>query len=513
MFQKPSIRLRMNRRLFLGTGGAAILTGIPAIRLRAQQTGVLRFSLSSYPSSLAPFQHSGTAAGAVKLAIHRGLMSYDSEGNLRNELLDSWSAEDDRTFLMKMREGVTFHNGDPVTSEAAKFMFDQITAEGSTAALIGAYRQIETIEIVDDVNFRLRLVAPSATFLYNLANFNSPVISPKSTEDDIIGCGPYQIVEMERGSHIICEAYEGYYKPGLPMTRSLEFHARPDDASRVAALETGDTDLIEFVPWQSMSGIEANSALRLDTVDGPSMGITFNLMQGPFQDVRLRQAVAFAVDRNAIAQAAFFGRATPIEGLPVPDNSFAHDRERQTYWAQDVERARALVSAAGAEGLSTTLLATSQYGMHRSTAEVVQQSLNAIGLNVELALPDYATRIQLGNRGQYEFSISGYTPAFNDPDALSVLIESTDGISYVRSAGYKNEEVDRLLREGRGMQDVEERKPVYARIIDLALEDAPFIGLCWRKEGYAMRAGVDGFHNLPGPATIFSPITLEDTTV
>src|SRR5262249_1330950 len=150
---------------------------------------------------------------------------------------------------------------------AVKYMFDQITADKSTAYLKAAYQEIEKFETVDAQTFRVTLKEPNEIFLYNLANFNSPVISPKSTQDTIIGCGPYRITEQERGAWIRCEASTSFYRPGLPKAAKIEFRSLPDEDSRVVALEAGDVDIIEFVPWQSMARIEGDSRFRLDAVD------------------------------------------------------------------------------------------------------------------------------------------------------------------------------------------------------------------------------------------------------
>ena len=220
------------------------------------------------------------------------------------------------------------------------------------------------------------------------------------------------------------------------------------------------------------------------------------------------------MDRQAVLQASFFGRGSVLEGLPVPKDSFAFNPTLQSHWKRDVEKAKALMQAAGASGgIVATMLSTSQYGMHRSAAEVCQQNLAEIGIAVELQLPDYPTRMQLGNRGQYQFSITGYPAPYADPDSLSVILAASPTGSYLRSYGYENQNVDALLKKGRAVTGEAERKAVYDQLVSEALEDAAFVGLTWRSEGYAMKAPIKGFHNLPGPATIFSPTTLEEATL
>lgn len=504
----------LSRRHFMGAMAAGIsFAAAPGLRAQGAPAGVLRMGLSSYPANLQPWMHAGTAAGAVKLAIHRGLFGYDATGKVRPELVEEYTRDDATTWTFKLRKAV-FHNGDPVDADAVKYMLDQIGAESSTAYLKAGLSIIEVFEKIDDQSFRLKLKEPSETLLYHFANFNGAIISPKSTEDEIIGCGPYRITGLERGAWIRCEAFDGYYKPGLPKTPVVEFRAYPDEDSRVTALESGDVDLIEFVPWHAMDRIAEDSRFRLDAVDGACLGLTFNFKQGPFTDKRIRQAVAYAVDRKGVLDAAFYGHGSELPGLPVPKSSFAYNAELQNHWARNLDKARQLMQEAGAAGgITATLLSTAQYGMHRAAAEVTQQSLMDIGILVTLELPDYATRMQLGNRGQFEFSVTGYPAPYDDPDSLSVLLNPNPNGSYLRSYGYENARVGELLTQARGTPDQAGRKALYDEVVSLALEDAAFVGLTWRSDAFAMKAAVNGFHNMPGPATIFSPSTLEETTV
>jgi peptide/nickel transport system substrate-binding protein len=307
-------------------------------------------------------------------------------------------------------------------------------------------------------------------------------------------------------------AFDKYYKPGLPKLKAIRMVAYADENLRVAAVQAGDVDLIEYVPWQSMDAIQADPKLKLDTVDGPFMALSFNGAQGPFKDPLLRQAVAFAIKRDEIVKAAFFGRGDPLEGLPIASSSPYYNAERAHYWAYDPARAKALLAKAGmAGGFSTTLLSTAQYGMHKATAEVVQQNLAAIGIQVELKLPDWATRINLGNKGQYEFCVQGTTADNNDPDGLASLLDGELPPNNARSVGIHTPEIHQLFAEGRAEFDPAKRKAIYAKLEDLALEQCPMVGLAWRAQGYAMAKDVQGFHNLPGALNFFSGLTLEDT--
>lgn len=494
-------------------GGAAFAGALATPKaLFAQGKDTLRFALSSFPANLRPFQHTGTSAAAVKMMVHRGLIGYDAAGKLRGEIAESYRADGDRAYVFELRENARFQNGDPVTGEDVKFTIEQIAGAKSTAYLKAAYDIVESVD-VKGRSVKIALKAPSATFPFHLASFNAPIISAKSTDTEAIGCGPYRITGTERGTRIDLAAFEGFYRPGFPRTPKLACIAYADENLRVAALQAGDVDLIEYVPWQSMESIAGNKALTLDATDGPFMGLVFNVKQGPFANAKVRQAVAYAVNRADIVKAAFFGRGTPMEGLPVIPNSPFYDAARETHWKQDIAKAKQLLAEAGMpNGFQATLLSSAQYGMHKDTAEIVQQSLAAVGIQVTLHLPDYATRLQMGNRGQYEFAVVGYALDYEDPDAMSGFLAGTTP-SYQRSFGFENKAIADLLAKGRGELDPAARKQIYDAMLRLALEEAPMVGLAWRSQGYAFKREVQGFRSLPGSLSFYSPMTLAETAV
>src|SRR5260221_3262125 len=206
-----------------------------------------------------------------------------------------------------------------------------------------------------------------------LATVNASIVSHKTPANAQvgIGCGPFTLGEIERGVRIEMAAFRDFYKPGLPRLQKVHFIAYTDDSLREAALEAGDADLIEYVPWPSMETVERRNDLKLEARDGAFMHLIFNFRQGPFADVRLRQAAAFAVDREAIVRAAFSGRGAVLESIPIPRDSPYYNDANAHFWRRDLDRARSLLREAGQpNGFSATLLSTGQYAMHKDTADV-----------------------------------------------------------------------------------------------------------------------------------------------
>jgi peptide/nickel transport system substrate-binding protein len=207
----------------------------------------------------------------------------------------------------------------------------------------------------------------------------------------------------------------------------IRFQGYGDENLRVAALEARDVDIIEGVPWQSMSAVEQNPRLRMDATVGPFMNLLFNTRSGPFTDARVRRAVAYAVKRDEVVRAATYGRGAPLFGMPFP--APFDDLPSANIFSYDPGKARQLLREAGVgNGFSATLLATSSPTLHQSTAEVVQQNLREIGIDVALRLPEWGTRVALGNRGQYEFAVFGTVAPWPDPDALAMFMGGSGGL-------------------------------------------------------------------------------------
>jgi peptide/nickel transport system substrate-binding protein len=432
---------------------------------------------------------------------------------LRAELAESWAPEGTTAWLFKLRDA-TFQNGEKVTSADVKWTIEQVSGEKSTAYLRSQMQSIAGIETPDDKTVRFLMKEPVAILPTLLANFHMPIISRVSDPKAPVGAGPFMIAAQERGVSIDLEAFPNYYKPGLPRQKVIRAMAYADENLRVAALQAGDVDLIEYVPWQSMETIGKDPKLILDTVDGPYMYLIFNATKPPFNDSRVRKAVAHAIKREEIVKAAFFGRGSGLAHLPIPKASEFFNPEYENGWRYDPELAKKLLAEAGhPDGFGCSLLSTAQYGMHKDSAEVVQQNVAAIGIKAELNLPDWATRVTVGNKGQYDMAVMGDAADSNDPDGIAKAIDGSLSPSYTRSFGLNIDRIAALIKAGRAEFDAAKRKTVYKDLEAFAIEEVPMVGLAWRSQGYAMRNRVSGFKNLPGALTFYSGTTFEDVSV
>lgn len=504
--------MTLSRRSLLAAGLAAPLV-LPARSAFAQRAnGILRYGLSAFPPNLQPWVSTGASAGTVKMLIHRSLVSYGPDGNLRGELAESWSRDAEGAWVFKLRQGCVFQNGDPVTADDVKWSIEQIGGEKSTAYMRAQFQQIERVEIVDPATVRLVTKGPQATLPSWFGNYNTFILSRKSTPAEPIGAGPFRLAGQERGTSLDLVPFDKFYKPGIPKVKGIRFTVYADENLRYAALQSGDVDMIEYVPWQSMGAAEADPRLELTTQEGPFMDVLFNGTKPPFNDPRVRRAVAHAVKREDIVKVAFFGRGKPLEGVPIVEGTPWWDKELAHGWNYDPARAKALLAEAGhPNGFQTTLLATAQFGMHKDTAEIVQQYLSQIGIQAELQLPDWSTRVARGSKGQYDMAIHGVSSDNNDPDGLTVVLDTSLSPSHGRSFRVDAPRTIAALARGRAEFDQDKRVEIYKEMQRAALEEVPLVGLAWRSQGYGMDKGVKGFVNLPGALSNSSGNMLEQT--
>jgi peptide/nickel transport system substrate-binding protein len=203
----------------------------------------------------------------------------------------------------------------------------------------------------------------------------------------------------------------------------------------------------------------------------------------------------------------------PIDGLPIHPNA-AYDpslvKDRLHY---DPEKAKALLAEAKATNLTLDMLSTAQYAQHNDTALVVQQSLAAVGVTVNLHLPDWATRIAQGNEGRYHIGVNGTSGPYNDPDSISTWLAGGQTPSYNRPWGYGNARIDELLKAARKEVDNGKRAKLYGEIEAIFVEDLPLLPLLWRPQAYGVRDTVSGFQPLPGFLAFQSALALDDASL
>lgn len=502
-------------KVFTRLLAALMIASIVMTTAASAQT--LRVGLSNEPSNLDPAIQAGTAARAVRLLVYRGLFAYNGpNGDLVQELVERYEVADDNVTYTFHLKDATFHDGRPVTAADAKFTLERILDPATGATFRNLFQVIDAIEAVDERTLVIQLTTPTAPFLHYLALPESAVVSAAYVQDTggnwnsaPIGAGPFRFVDYARGQHMRLEAFDGFYTEGVPASDTIVFEFYPDSSLRMNALRNGDVDIIEYVAWRDKPILERDPDVKILGGTGPFMGLIFNVTEGPFSHPLVRQAVAYAIDRQVVIDTAFSGQGLPIYGMIVPENSIAYDPTFDGYFSYDPQRARELLAEAGyPDGFSATLLATGQYDFHMNTAIAVQSELAKVGITLELDLPDWATRLEKNLAAQYEMLVVGTAGDIQDPDFLSDYFRG-GAVGLNNAPGFDHPEMNELLALGRSTLDPAERAAIYRRVQEIALEQSPLVFLMWRDQSYAASVDVEGFEPMPGFLSFQSGIMLE----
>ena len=447
--------------------------------------GTFRFGLEDDLKVLDPHVGSLAIEGYVLHLVFEPLIASDSNYLPQPQLAESYEVSPDgKVWTFRLRKGVKIHTGRELTSEDIKFSYDRIMDEKTAAGLRTQFSVVESFEIVDRYTFNFVLKEPSGGFIARFYNpFFLPfmVVPPESVDADgkithPVGTGPFEFVEWKQNDYIKFKKFKDYRIDGLPYFDEVVVLPIPDQTTRMTALKTGDIDASRLLPLDQVADLiekpagDTNFALR---PGGVSWFLTFNLSQPPFDDVRVRQAVAYGLNKQEISDGVTFGLGEVVN-QDFPNNSPWHFDVPELY-ERNVEKAKALLAEAGyPDGLEAKILTTTGYPETVDMAVVVQAQLKEIGVNIELTKVDTATFIGKLQKGDFEIGSFGWV-ANADPENFYPLLFKTGAAYGFVFQGYGNPKVDDLLNKGGAAIKYEDRKAYYTEALRLMLEDSPAI--------------------------------------
>jgi peptide/nickel transport system substrate-binding protein len=409
-------------------------------------------------------------------------------------LAESWENVDDTTWTFKLKEGITFHNGEPFNAEAVKYTIERIKAD-ETALVHAQWTFIDQINIIDDYNVEFKTVANEPAFLSKMAGTACQVVPPVYTEEvgtegfgqAPVGTGPFKFVEWVRDDRVVLEANPDYFQ-GAPGVDRLIFRAIPEDSTRVAELLTGGVDLITSVPMQDQARVTAAGNLAVDSFlttqvqlialrSGPSS--TYEDWTGVTEDPRIRQAIAYAIDRQAIVD-LMGGTVVPTLSRIIPPTLGASDQFYGQVGTYDPARARELLAEAGYNGEPLTFHSTTAWPMQREVTEAITAMLQDVGLNIDLQIMEltaFREQIYVPSKNE-EIYMDALGNSFFDP-WIAVLAERSDRRQRTGWNGPEADEADTLIRAAAENMNPEERAQQYIRIQELFLAEngGPYVFL------------------------------------
>ncbi|MCB9105810.1 MAG: LysM peptidoglycan-binding domain-containing protein [Anaerolineales bacterium] len=481
----------------------------------AQPGGTLKVAFQNEWAGLDPHTVSSYSSYQILNNVLEGLTFYDNNLNLVPWLAESWEqSEDGLTWTFHLREGVMFTNGREMTAEDVKWSFERLIDPATGAGNAARVGPPETqIEVIDDYTVAITHPEPFGIFPQSIGFDKSTGIVAKESvnEDGIIvepiGTGPFQISEVEGTTRMVLTKNENYWQEGLPYLDAIEITPIPDDTVRETALLSGDVDWVLSIAPQNYESLEANPDVVVSTAPQLSydyMGI--NLTREPFTDVRVRQAIALALDREEIAAAGYFGLAETIEGPTGPGSPWYFD---YAPYGQDIERAKELLAEAGyPDGFEMELLPTVQYGETVRAAQVIQQQLAAIGITASINAPEWSQWLELEGNFNYDAYICNWNGLI-DADQYYYLQHKSDQV--FNFTGYDNPEFDELVTEARSTSDFDERYQIYQDLNQILVDDAPYIYMYNKLEIRAYSPQVKGFVTRSDQANNFWTVWLDQS--
>jgi len=478
--------------LAAGAGAAA-----PA---QPQSGGTAVVALGGDPETLNLGITTGYAVGAVAASIYSGLVWIDARGEFRPDLATAWTVSPDQlTYTFTLRQNVKWHDGRPFTAADVKFTMDEITGKHH-GRFRTAYANFESVTVRSPTQVVIRLKRPYAPLLRLLTVFDSPILarhlyegqdptrSPRNNEP--VGTGPFKFREWTRGDRVVLERNPDYWNP-VYLDR-LIFRIIPNAALRVTALEVGEVDQVMdfYLPKTDVDRLRRNPAIRIRLGQPiPSIGFLFiNTRRAPLDNVKVRQALAMAINRVQIVTQAMGNLARPARG-PFGDGfrwAFSADADYNRLYPLNVERANALLDEAGVprgaggeRPVRLRLVYDSARAPLVAAAAIIRDNLRAVGITVELQPMDRAVMIErVYTRADYEITIQTFTSG-GDP-AIGyhrIYASAPPGTPFVNATGYSNAEVDRLLGQAAEVADQTARSRIYAEVGKILARDVPTLVL------------------------------------
>ena len=492
----------------------AVATPVPAMAMGDEPTfgGIIRMGWIDQ-GTLDPM-----LAGLSQGQAPYGELTYDNatmywyDGEVTPWAVESWSSTDDLSqYTLKVRDGITFHSGDALTSADIKFTLDRIRAEDSASPLKGQISYIDTIDTPDDSTVVLNLGAPNAFLLGDLTDYHARIVRNGVANDALTdaahGSGPYTLEEHNPTERTVFHKYPDYWREGRPYADQIIFFYMPEQVTRTEALKTGAIDVVPAPIISTLGSFAGNPEIRI--AETPSAGVividmhtAYSHLQGDednwakfqglsdsiFADKNLRKAMQYAVDRNFIVDAVQFGRGSPANDHPVGVND-------QYYWdaqpivTQDIGKAKEYLAAAGYPDGVDVVLNTATIGQMQETALAFKESVAAAGINVEVTSHDASTYWEaqwMSPCCPFVTSQWGARPA---NAAIDVQLRSS---TVWNESFYNNPRLDELLDLAASSPDLDERKAYFQEMQEILIEDVPVLYLMYTPVIIAHRDNVGG---------------------
>jgi peptide/nickel transport system substrate-binding protein len=451
----------------------------------------LRVGVQGSLSTGDPHMTGAPADMTILINIFDPLVRRDAKGVLQPSLATSWKLVDPNTWEFKLREGVKFHNGEEFNAETVQFSLERIFKEGSKSP-IQELRSVESVEVVDPLTIKVHTTTVDPYIPDKLALFAGMMVPKQYLEEkgdenfhsNPVGTGAYVFQSWVKDGSMELTGNPDYWN-GAPAITELTFKFIPDGQSRVAALLSSDVDMINKVPATALDTVSANDKLRIDKADGTRIYyLSTASLEGPTTDVKVRQAISYAVNTELLIDKLLGGNGVQI-AAPIAGSNFGSDVDLKPY-PYDPEKAKALLKEAGyPDGFS--IVFNTEPDFSTEIAQAITQMLADVGIKADLKpLPGAEFEDKYAGGKLAPLWNNGYSVWQGDPTTLI----STFFYTGMPRAKYFSADLDKMIDEMKQMTDLNERKQALHAILKVLHDDAPWTYLFQENDLYGVNSNV-----------------------
>jgi peptide/nickel transport system substrate-binding protein len=504
-FARDRVGQDLSRRGFLSTlslGAGASLLHRPAIVFAQapRRGGRLVIGADVNPVGLDPALTTAFASVAIYEQMYLSLGTLEYRTNrVVPDLAQSWRSVDPRTYEFKLRPGVRFHSGREVTADDVKYTVERLLDPKVAVPLRSYLGPVDRVQAADKYTVRIAMKEVYAPLVSVLADRRPCAIVDREVVEKHGslanwdgGSGPFKLVEYTPDVRVVLERHADYWEKDKPYLDQVEFRIIPDESSRLAAIRAGDVDMTVLKDPKNARLLRNDKGIVLNDV--PSFwrsASPFNLARPPLNDVRVRQAISYAIDRQEIINTVLFGEGVVTGPLPPGEAEWAIPVNRENFptYYPDLAKSRALLKEAGVSSLKLSIQAAPAYAPDIPTAQVLQSQLKRVGIDLEVNQMEWAAVLKAQRDRNFDLNLTFNTNR-PDPDVYLSVAQSKYSVNW---GSYANPKMDELLERGRTTTDLAERKRIYADVQRLFATELPYLFLYVIKNYEPARLHVKGY--------------------
>ncbi|MFT3718656.1 glutathione ABC transporter substrate-binding protein GsiB [Pseudorhodoferax sp.] len=465
------------------------------------------------PETLDPYNTNTTITTAVTKSFYEGLFQFDKDLKIKNVLAESYEvSKDGLVYTFKLRQGVKFHDGTGFDAAAAKANLDRVMDPANRLLRATQFNRIAKVEAVNPQTLRITLKEPFGPFINSLAHASAAMISPAALKKwgnkDIafhpVGTGPFEFVEWKQTEAIVGKKFAGYWKQGYPKIDQVTWKPVLENNTRAAMLQTGEADFAFTLPYEQIATLKKSD--KVEVVSSPSIiqrFLVFNMLQKPFDNLKVREAIGYAINKEALAKVAFSGFAFPAQGFVPQGVGYALKMDPIPY---NVQKARELLKEAGyPNGFESVLWSGYNNTTSQKVIQFLQQQLQQVGIKVSVQALEPGQRTELVDAwpdpktAKARLYYIGWSSSTGEADWALRPLFATEAWSpkLANYAFYSNKVVDDGIAKALVTTDSNERAALYKTVQEQLAKDLPRIPLVTEENLSAHSKRLSGVYVMP----------------